>query len=83
VFQLNQAVCESENGNLDVALPLYRKALKIYRKFHGDASHQVVQTLRNIALLLYQKGDHESAAEAYKQSMNGASVTTKSTFSIS
>jgi len=51
--------------------PLYKKALVIYRATMGSNSKQALQTLRNIAVLLFQKGKLEEAAAAYKESMGG------------
>jgi len=49
---VNLAVVECQNGRLDVALPLYQKALKIYQDTFGSRSPQALQTLKNIAILM-------------------------------
>ncbi|KAL2307640.1 hypothetical protein Nmel_000613 [Mimus melanotis] len=51
------------------ALPLYERALKIYEDSFGHMHPRVGETLKNLAVLSYERGDFEKAAELYKRAM--------------
>lgn len=51
------------------ALPLYERALKIYEDSLGRMHPRVGETLKNLAVLSYEEGDFEKAAELYKRAM--------------
>eukprot|EP00069_Balaena_mysticetus_P001216 bmy_15013T0 len=69
------AVCSSEhcfffNKKKHIeALPLYERALKIYEDSLGRMHPRVGETLKNLAVLSYEEGDFEKAAELYRRAM--------------
>lgn len=50
-------------------MPLYERALKIYEDSLGRMHPRVGETLKNLAVLSYEEGDFEKAAELYKRAM--------------
>ena len=46
---------------------MYERALKIYQESFGQSHPRVAETLRNMALLKYDQGQFETAANLYKR----------------
>uniref|UniRef100_A0A8D3CG74 Nephrocystin-3 n=1 Tax=Scophthalmus maximus TaxID=52904 RepID=A0A8D3CG74_SCOMX len=61
-------LCPCQKKHSD-ALPLYERALKVYEDSLGRSHPRVGETLKNLALLSYEEGDFEKAAELYKRAM--------------
>jgi tetratricopeptide (TPR) repeat protein len=54
-------------GDYAAALPLFRRALEIYRTVVGDTHPDYAVSLENLAVLHRELGDHAAALPLYRQ----------------
>ena len=57
-------------GKLDEATPLYREAIEIFKKVHGDEHPSVATCLNNLAVLLYHQQKYNEAKTYMEQALN-------------
>jgi tetratricopeptide (TPR) repeat protein len=62
-------------GKLDLAEPLYRRAIAIRERQLGGNHLDTAQALYNLGHLLRQKGDRAAAAEVFQRALAAAEAT--------